>query len=123
MFESIVKDDRGNDLADDALVNAGLCYMQMRLYPDAIAQFSRVIQGYPDSTIAGVFGGQEVGKTAAKALLCRLRCSLAIGELDAARRDLVALEKYPDSHVVDAQGNKKTFHELGKEALAALQQA
>jgi len=123
VFERIVKEDRANELADDALVNAGLCYIQMRLYPDAIAQFTRVIQGFPDSTIAGVFGGQEVGKTAAKALLCRLRSYLAIGDVDSAKKDLASLEKYTDSYVVDAQGNKKTFHELGKEAFSALQHA
>lgn len=123
LFERVVQEDRKNELADDALVNSGLCYMQMKLYPDAIAQFSRVIQGYPDSTIASVFGGQEVGKTAAKALYCRLRSYLAIGDVPSARNDAKALEGYADSYVVDAQGHKKTFTELGNEALAAVQTA
>ncbi len=114
-----MKEDRKNELADDALVNAGLCYMQMKLYPDAIAQFTRVLQGYPDSTIASVFGAQEVGKTAAKALYCRLRSYLAIGDVDSARNDAKALQGYADSYVVDAQGNKRTFSELGNEALAS----
>lgn len=118
LFEQVVKEDRKNELADDALVNSGLCYMQMKLYPDAIAQFSRVIQGYPDSTIASVFGGQEAGKTAAKALYCRLRSYLAIGDVESARKDAKALEGYADSYVVDAQGTKKTFTELGNEALS-----
>lgn len=110
-----------NELADDALVNAGLCYMQMSLYRDAVAQFTRVIQGYPESTIAGVFGGTEVGRTAAKALLNRMRCHLLLGDADAARKDLKALGKYGDSYVLDGQGGRKTFFEVANEVLAGKQ--
>lgn len=120
-FEEIVKDDRGNDLADDALVNAGLCYMHMSLYRDAIAQFTRVIQGYPDATIAAVFGGKEVGRTAAKALYCRLKCHLVLGDTGAASADLENLKNYPESHVVDDHGQKKTFYDLANEAFAGQQ--
>jgi TolA-binding protein len=117
-FERIAKDGKTNDLADDALVNAGLCYMKMSLFRDAVAQFTRVIQGYPDATIADCFGGQERGRTAAKALYCRMRCHVALGDHKAAEADLKALEKYQDSFVVGPDGNPKTFHALATEALA-----
>jgi tetratricopeptide (TPR) repeat protein len=118
LFEEIVKNDQGNELADDALVNAGLCYIQMSLYRDAIAQFTRVIQGYPKSTIANVFGNKEVGRTAAKALFCRLRCHSALGDGASAKKDLESLKPYTDSYVTNEQGTKKTFYELGCEAFA-----
>lgn len=120
-FEEIVQSDRGNELADDALVNAGLCYMHMSLYRDAIAQFTRVIQGYPDSTIAAVFGGKEVGRTAAKALYCRLKCHLVLGDTAAASTDLESLKAFDDSYVLDDHGKKKTFYELANEAFAGQQ--
>lgn len=120
-FEEIVQSDRGNDLADDALVNAGLCYMHMSLYRDAVAQFTRVIQGYPDATIAAVFGGKEVGRTAAKALYCRLKCQLVLGDTKSAAADLEALKAYTDSYVVDDHGQKKSFYDLANEAFAGQQ--
>lgn len=107
-----------NELADDALVNAGLCYMQMALYRDAIAQFTRVIQGYPDSTISAVFGGQEVGRTAAKALFCRLKCHLLLGDVASAKKDLESLKDYPDSTVQNGENGRKTFHQLAEEVFS-----
>ena len=120
-FQEIAKDDGGHELADDALVNAGLCYMHMALYRDAIAQFSRVVQGYPNSTISGVFNGQEVGRTAAKALLNRIRCHLMLGDADGAKKDHASLKKYSDSYVLDSQGGKKTFFDVANEILAGKQ--
>jgi len=117
-FQELAKNDRNNELADDALVNAGLCFMHMALYRDAIAQFTRVVQGYPDSTIAGVFGGQEVGRTAAKALLNRLRCYLLLGEVDSAKKDLEALKKYGDSYVLNGGDGRKSFYQLAQETFA-----
>lgn len=117
-FTQVAKNDRKSEFADDALFNAGLCYMRMSLFRDAIAHFTRVIQGYPDATIASTPGAKENGRTAAKALLGRLRCSLALGDLSSAKADLASLQKYGDSYVVDDKGRKRTFHELGSEAMA-----
>ena len=116
-FEQVAKDAKGGEFADDALFNKGLCYLRMNLFHDAIASFSRVIQGYPKATIAAVAGFKEHGRTAAKALLGRIRCHLALGDLKAARADLDSLESYKDSYVVDDEGKKRSFHELGSEVL------
>ena len=115
-FCDIVARHKKSDLADDALFNAGLCFLQMRLHHDAIAYFTKVIQGYPKATIAGVGGAQEFGRTAAKAHLGRLRAYLALGDRESARKDLEALKAFGDSYVVDAGGRRRAFHELGAEA-------
>lgn len=117
-FCDIVAKDREDELADDALMNAGLCFLQMRLHHDALSYFAKVIQGYPDATIAGVGGAREVGRTAAKAHYGSLQAHLALGDRASAEKDLAALAGYRDSYVLDPQGRKRSFHDLGKAALA-----
>ncbi len=117
-FCDVVAKDKGDDLADDALMNAGLCFLQMRLNHDALSYFAKVIQGYPEATIAGVGGATEVGRSAAKAHYGRILAHLALGDRDSAKKDLAALAAYKDSYVLDPQGRKRSFHELGKAALA-----
>ncbi len=121
-FQKVAKDDKGGEFADDALFNAGLCTMRMNLFGDAIRYFSRVIRDYPEATIAAGPRSNEHGRTAAKALLGRIRCHLARGDSDAAHRDLDDLAPYDDSYVVDGAGNRRTFHDLASEALSVAAQ-
>ncbi len=116
-FRKAAEADPKGDLADDAFMNAGLCYFELKLYHEAAEYFSRVIQGYPKATIHAVPGAQESGKTAAKAHLGRLRAYLALGRRDDAQKELDDLNKYPDSTVTDGGGKKVTFYELGLQAL------
>ncbi len=116
-FRKAAEADPKGDLADDAFMNAGLCYFELKLYHEAAEYFSRVIQGYPKATIHAVPGAQESGKTAAKAHLGRLRAYLALGRRDDAQKELDDLNKYPESTVTDRGGKKVTFYELGLQAL------
>jgi len=117
-FEAVVKADKRGEVADDALFNAGACFLKMGLYHDAVAYFSRVLQGYPDAKIHAVPGAMEVGRTAAKAHLGTLHAYLAMGQRDNASKELETLKQYTDSYVIVPDGSKKTFHQLGVEALA-----
>jgi tetratricopeptide (TPR) repeat protein len=116
-FRKAAEADPKGDLADDAWMNAGLCYFELKLFHEAAEYFSRVIQGYPKATIHAVPGAQESGKTAAKAHLGRLRAYIALGRRDDAQRELDELNKYPESNVTDGGGKKITFYELGLQAL------
>ena len=116
-FYDVVARDKEGDLADDALFNAGICFLNMRLYHDAVATFTKVIQGYPDATICALGGARESGRTAAKAHYGRLKAHLALGDRSGAQKDLETLKGFKDSHVVDAKGRKRTFHDLGVEAI------
>ncbi len=116
-FRKSAEADAKNALADDAYYNAGLCYFQLGLYHEAAEYFTRVIQGYPRATIHAAAGAKEFGKTAAKAHLGRLRAYLALGRKDDAQKEIDDLNKYPDSYVVDGKGARRTFYELGLEAL------
>ncbi len=119
MIEAVAKADRKGEVADDALFNAGACFLKMGLYQDAVAYFARVIQGYPDAKIHAVPGAMEVGRTAAKAHLGSLHAYLAMGQRDNASKELDTLKDYGDSYVIVPDGSKRTFHQLGVEALAA----
>jgi tetratricopeptide (TPR) repeat protein len=116
-FKKAAEADPRNDLADDAYMNAGLCYYELKLFHEAIEYFTRVIQGYPRATIQAAPGANEFGKTAAKAHLGRLRANLALGRREDAQKELDELNRYPDSGVVDPSGKKVTFYELGLQAL------
>jgi tetratricopeptide (TPR) repeat protein len=117
-FDEIARTDRKGEVADDALFNAGACYLKMSLHHDALAYFTRVIQGYADARIAAVPGAMEFGRTAAKAHLGRLHAYLALGKREDAAKELDALKNFDDSYVIAPDGAKKTFHQLGAEAMA-----
>lgn len=116
-FRSFAKEDPKGDLADDAIYNAGLCLFRLGRYDEALAHFERVAKEYPRAKIRAVAGAQEFGRTAGKAHLGRLRCLLALGRREQAQATLDALNAYPDSYVIDDQGRKRTYYELGIEAL------
>lgn len=112
LFQDVVRRDRRSDVADDALFNIGACYLQMHLYNDAEKAFTQVLEQYPDATIHAVAGGQEVGRTAAKALLGRYRARRMLKDSAGAAADRDALQGYGDSYVVNPDGQRITFFEL-----------
>lgn len=110
-----------SDMADDAQCNIGLCYLRMHLYADALIAFNKVITDFPNASIAQVAGSShEVGHTAAKARLGRVHAFLGMSDIASARAECDAMASDPDSHVVSADGSRKSFHDL---ALAAVKAA
>ncbi len=112
LFHDVVRSDRRSEVADDALFNVGACCLQMHLYNDAEKAFTQVLDQYPDATIHAVAGGQEVGRTAAKALLGRYRARRMLKDSAGAAADRDALQGYSDSYVVNPDGKRITFFEL-----------
>jgi tetratricopeptide (TPR) repeat protein len=120
-FRDASKSAPKNELADDALVNIGLCSLKMGMYADAIDAFSRVIDEYPDATIAEIDEGEEHGRTAAKALYGRVRAKAAIGDFAGAKADVEALTPFDDAYAVESSGDRVTFHSLANQFLASLE--
>lgn len=121
-FRDATKSAPKNDLADDALVNVGLCSLKMGMYADAIDAFTRVIEEYPDATIAEADEGEEHGRTAAKALYGRVRAKAAIGDFAGAKADADAIAPYDDAYAVnETSGDRVSFHALANQFLASLE--
>lgn len=121
-FRDATKAAPKNELADDALVNIGLCSLKMGMYADAIDAFTSVIESYPESTIAEIDQGEEHGRTAAKALYGRVRAKAALGDFAGARADADAIAPFDDAYVVDeTSGDRVTFHSLANQFLASLE--
>lgn len=111
-----------NELADDALVNIGLCSLKMGMYADAIDAFTRVIDEYPDATIAEIDDGDEHGRSAAKALYGRVRAKAAIGDFAGARADADAIAPFDEAYAIDeTSGDRVSFHSLANQFLASLE--
>ncbi len=121
-FRDASKSAPKNELADDALVNIGLCSLKMGMYADAIDAFTRVIDEYPDATIAEIDEGEEHGRTAAKALYGRVRAKAAIGDFAGAKADAEALTPFDEAYAVDeTSGDRVSFHSLANQFLASLE--
>lgn len=120
-FRDASKSAPKNELADDALVNIGLCSLKMGMYADAIDAFTKVIEDYPDATIAEINEGEEHGRTAAKALYGRVRAKAAIGDFAGAKADVEALTPFDDAYAVESSGDRVTFHSLANQFLASLE--
>ncbi len=112
--------DRKSDMADDAQCNIGLCYLRMHLYADALIAFNHVLTDFPNATIAQVAGSaHEFGQTAAKARLGRVHAFLGAGDPASARAECDAMSSDRDSHVVSADGTRKSFYDLANAAVKA----
>ena len=121
-FRDASKSAPKNELADDALVNIGLCSLKMGMYADAIDAFTSVIEDYPNATIAEIDAGEEHGRTAAKALYGRVRAKAAIGDFAGAKTDAEALTPFDDAYAVDeTSGDRVSFHSLANQFLASLE--
>jgi len=112
--------DRKSDMADDAQCNIGLCYLRMHLYADALIAFNHVLTDFPGACIAQVAGAShEFGQTTAKARLGRVHAFLGAGDTASARAECDAMSPDRDSHVVSADGTKKSFFDLADAAVRA----
>lgn len=112
--------DRKSDMADDAQCNIGLCYLRMHLYNDALDAFEKVITGFPGASIAQVAGAShEHGHTSAKARLGRVHAFLGLADVASARAEAESMREDQESHVVAADGTRRTFAELAAAAVRA----
>ena len=117
-FKEVVKIDDKSEFADDAYYNIGLCYFEMLQFKKAIEFFHKVIEEYPDATIALSEETGEYGKIEAKARYGMINAHLALGEVDAAEEQLQKLEAFKeDSYVQLNPDTKKSFLELGKDLI------
>ncbi len=116
-FRRVTEMESGEGLPDDAQYNIGLCFFKMNAFDRAKTEFQRVIDEYPDATIATDECPGEIGKTAAKAHLGLLMCALATGDRTEADAQMEALLQYPESYVVDEAEGRRTFHQLGEELI------
>jgi len=109
-----------HDLADDALYNAGACYLALNQFQRAEETFGEVIERYPDATLSPeATGGRESGRTAAKAWLGRVLARLGQGDASGARAAAQNLEKHPEARVHPAPGIERSFHEIALSLIAA----
>lgn len=116
-FETLVRGFPESELADDAVYNIALCNFELNQFERAIERLKALIADYPDATITDVGGGNEHGRTAAKAYLLLLNCHLALGRLERSKEIVPLLEEYPTSFVV-VNGEGVPFSDLGKSAIA-----
>jgi tetratricopeptide (TPR) repeat protein len=116
-FENLVRGFPVSELADDAVYNIALCYFELNQFERAIERLKALIAEYPDAMITDVGGGNEHGRTAAKAYLLLLNCHLALGDLERSKEIVPLLEEYPTSFVV-VNGEGVPFSDLGKIAIA-----
>ena len=116
-FETLVRGFPESELADDAVYNIALCNFELNQFEKAIERLQGLIADYPDATITDVGGGDEHGRTAAKAYLLLLNCYLALGRLEKSKEILPRLGEYPDSYVM-VNGERVPFSDLGKHAVA-----
>lgn len=116
-FETLVRGFPESELADDAVYNIALCNFELNQFERAIERLKALIADYPDATITDVGGGNEHGRTAAKAYLLLLNCHLALGGLEKSKEILPRLDEYPDSYVM-VNGEKVPFSALGDIAIA-----
>jgi len=108
-FEAIIAEEPGGDLADDALYNIGFLQFSRNAFDKAEATFKKLIQEYPDSTIAEFENCVEHGATPAKAWYMLVNAYLAMGRevdaFDAADK----LQGFTDSYVQFVDKNGVTF--------------
>lgn len=117
-FRQVIAQHPEGDLADDASYNIGLSYFKLNQFEPALAAFRRTIADYPEATINPGEFQNEKGKTAAKAHLGSLSCSLAMGKLDEAKETLAKLRDYPESGIVNPDRGFRSFQDLGEELIA-----
>jgi tetratricopeptide (TPR) repeat protein len=121
-LQQIIDEDPRGDLADDALYDIGLLQYKQNKFQEAAASFLKVINEYPDATIADFGGSVEHGRTAAKAYLGLINCYLPMGrEVDAYALLDKLVEFDADTYVqfTDARGIsfRKTYSMLAKDLM------
>lgn len=118
VFLKLLENDVEKRYEDDIVFDIGLCYLKMNQYDHAMQYFDRVVIDYPDSDIDRLHDNNEVGKTAAKALLGLVEVSLIVGNIEDAKKykDLIK-NKYPESYVKDTSGKKIYYYQIASSLL------
>jgi tetratricopeptide (TPR) repeat protein len=111
-FKLVIDKFPNSDLADDALYNIGICYLQLNQFEKAIETFQSQVTNYPEGTITVLGGEKEFGKTAAKAYYGMIICYLAMGKIIEAENLLFELKKFNSSTYILDNDERKTFEEI-----------
>ncbi|MDN3582836.1 tetratricopeptide repeat protein [Mucilaginibacter flavus] len=111
-----------DELADDALFNAGLCHFHMNSFETAIRIFREIIEQYPEATIYHDEGTNEFGRTAAKAHYSIINCYLGLNQVNQARTELAALKHYDDAYVLTGMNQKISYLDLAQKAIETFEQ-
>ena len=115
-FNKLVDDFPESDLADDALLNVGLCYYEMNQFAQAIEILEHVIELHPEATISVIGGGNEFGRTAGKAYYLIVQCYIGLGDIKKAESYIPILRNYPKTYIKNEYG-KITFDKLAGESI------
>jgi tetratricopeptide (TPR) repeat protein len=115
-FNKLIDEFPDSDLADDALLNIGLCYYTMSQFEKSIEILNYLIQHYPEATISALNDSNEYGKTAAKAHYLIVQCYIGLGDIEKAKTYIPIIDGYSDSYVVTKDGNS-SFSELAEQAI------
>lgn len=110
-LKALVENYPNSELVDDALFNVGLCYFNLGHYEKAIQEFENLITNFPDATISVLEGGDEYGRTAAKAIYAIINCYLATGNIEKALQKLEELKSDSNSYLI-INNQKTTFFNL-----------
>jgi len=115
-FNKLVDEFPESDLADDALLNVGLCYYEMNQFAQAIEILEHVIVLHPEATISVIGGGNEFGRTAGKAYYLIVQCYIGLGNIKKAESYIPILRNYPKKYIKNEYG-KITFDKLAEESI------
>jgi tetratricopeptide (TPR) repeat protein len=109
-----------DDLADDALYDAGACYLSLNQFARAKEAFQQVVARYPEARMdEESTGGRETGRTAARAHLGLVSACLGLGDPAGARAAAEALAAYGDSKLRPAAGIERTYRDVATSLLQA----
>jgi len=116
-FSNLIAKYPDSELTDDAFFNIGLCYFQLNQFENAIKNFNRVIDDFPDATISILDGGKEFGRTSAKCYYAIINCYLGLKKFDEIQVVLQKLDSYDDSYVKINNEEKVTFKQLAEKSI------
>lgn len=116
-FSNLIKKYPDSELTDDAFFNIGLCYFELNQFQNAIANFNKVIEEFPDATISILDGGKEFGRTSAKCYYAIINCYLGLKKIDEIEGVLQKLDSYNDSYVKISDQEKLTFKQLAEKSI------
>lgn len=117
VFSNLIKKYPDSELTDDAFFNIGLCYFQLNQFQNAITNFNKVIEEFPDATISILDGGKEFGRTSAKCYYAIINCYLGLKKFDDIQDILQKLDSYEDSYVRISENEKYTFKQLAEKSI------
>ena len=115
-FNALIDEFPDSDLADDALLNVGLCYYAMNQFDKSLETLKYLIQHYPEATISALNDGNEFGKTAAKAYYLIVQCYIGLDNIKKAESYIPILKQYRNTYVV-RDTEKFYFAQLAKDSI------